>query len=279
MRLGADLRQRLLLGSGVIALLYVIVVVMLLAQEREIIYAARWSRRGLVVRTEAGQRVIQLRTSDGLRLDAILAEPAEAPKGTVLYLHGNATSIWSDQIRAKLSAYQHLGYRVLVLDYRGYGRSEGEPSEAGLVTDALAGARWLAESLAVGPAELVIHGMSLGSGVAASLAVQRPPRLLILDGAYPSLPDVAAEAYPWIPVRLLMRNRFNTLARLDSITAPVLHVHARNDDVIPYRFGERLAAAGTMPRVFLTTEGGHVAGAFAETGRFGAVLDSMLLAR
>ena len=272
----AELRARLLIGTGVIALFYLVVVVTLLVRESSLVYATEWSRRDLVVRPGPGQRVVALRTPDGLALDAVLAEPAGVPKATVLYLHGNASSIWSEQIRGKLHAYQRLGYRVLSVDYRGYGRSEGSPSEPGLITDALTAARWIEDSLQVLPDRLVVHGMSLGSGVAAAVAVQRPPRLLILDGAYTSLPDVAADAYPWVPVRWLMRNRFDTIARLDSIQAPVLHVHARNDAVVPFRFGAALASAGTMPRAFLATDGGHVAGAFAETARFAAVLDSML---
>lgn len=270
------MRRYLLTAVGVVAVLYVAMTAALLANEGSLVYAEKWSHGGPTDRLDPEQRVVTLTTSDSIRLDAILAEPRSAPKATILYLHGNATSIWSEQIRGKLSAYQLLGYRVLVIDYRGYGRSEGTPSEPGLIRDAIAGAQWLADSLRVAPDQLVIHGMSLGSGVAAALAVRRPPRLLILDGAYTSLPDVAGDAYPWIPVHLLMRNHFNTLARLDSITAPILHVHARNDEVIPYRFGEQLATAGTMPKVLLTTEGGHVAGAFAEAARFGATLDSML---
>lgn len=272
----AELRWRLLIAPGVVALLYVVFVIALLAQEQELVYAARWSRSGTDTTLAAGWRRIALVTSDGLRLDAVVAAPVGPHRATVLYLHGNAASIWSGQVRDKLLGYQQLGYRVLALDYRGYGINPGAPSERGFLADAMAGAQYTEDSLRIRPSELVIHGMSLGSGVAAAVAVQRPPRLLILDGAYTSLPDVAAEAYPWVPVHLLMRNRFPTLARLDSIRSPILIVHAVNDEVVPFHFGERLAAATKTPTWFLRTEGGHVAGAFADPQRFGWELDGIL---
>lgn len=272
----ADLRRKLLNTLGVVALLYTIPVIVLLAREQELVYAARWSHTGLDTVLAIGWRRTTVMTPDGLRLDAVVAVPAGVPKATVLYLHGNAASIWSGQIRDKLVAYQHLGYRVLAIEYRGYGVNAGTPSETGLVTDGIAGARYAEDSLGIAPGALVIHGMSLGSGVAAAVAVARPPRLLILDGAATSLPDVGSEIYPWIPVRWLMRNRFPTLARLDSLRSPVLIVHAVNDEVIPFHFGERLAASTRTPRRFLITTGGHVAGAFGDTPAFGRVLDSMV---
>jgi uncharacterized protein len=261
---------------GICAAAYLGVVILLLVRENEMVYQAAYSRREVDTTLLPGWRRLTLTTSDDHRLDAILASPADTPKGTVLYFHGNAASIWSGQVREKLAHYQHLGYRVLATDYRGYGVNDGSPSERGVAEDAVAAVRFATDSLRMPAESLIYHGMSLGSGVAAGLAVQHPPRLLILDGAYTSLPDVAAEQYSWVPVRLLMRNRFPTLARLDSISSPVLIVHAVNDDVIPFDHSERLAAATKSPTWVLRTVGGHVNGAFADPERFGWALEGIL---
>lgn len=270
------MRRYLMTGLGVIALLYGVMTAALLGNEQSLVYAERWSHENLDTTLARGWRRVRVATPEGSWVDGIVAEPAGPPRATVLYFHGNAASIWSDQVRDKLVLYQRLGYRVLAVDYRGYGVTPGTPSESGLVADGLAGAQFTEDSLGVARDSLLIHGMSLGSGVAAAVAVVRPPRLLILDGAFTSLPDLAAKAYPMIPARLLMRNRFPTLARLDSLRSPILIVHARNDEVIPFSFGERLASATHTPTWFLAGNGGHVAGAFGEPEQFGAMLESIL---
>lgn len=276
MRSPTEVRRFVLTGVAVLALLYIVMTLALLGNERSLVYAERWSHVGLDTTLARGWRRVRVPTPGGTWLDGVVADPAAPPRATVLYLHGNAASIWSAQVRDKLVLYQRLGFRVLAVDYRGYGHTPGTPSEPGLVADGMAGARFTEDSLDVRPDALVIHGMSLGSGVAGAVAVARPPRLLILDGAFTSLPDVAAEAYPILPARLLMRNRFPTLARLDSLRSPVLIVHAINDEVIPFHFGERLAGATRTPTWFLQTRSGHVAGAFGEPARFAAVLESIL---
>jgi hypothetical protein len=270
------MRRYAFTAIGVIALLYVVMTAALLGNEGSLVYAEQWSHDQLDTSLANGWRRVRVPVEGERWSDGIAAEPNGAPRATVLYLHGNAASIWSGQVRDKLVQYQRLGYRVLAVDYRGYGFTPGSPSERGLVDDGLAAARFTEDSLGVPPGSLVIHGMSLGSGVASAIAVARPPRLLILDGAFTSLPDVAAEAYPMIPARWLMRNRFPTLARLDSLQSPILIVHAMNDEVIPFHFGERLARATHTPTWFLPTHGGHVAGAFGDPARFGAVLESIL---
>lgn len=265
-----------LIAVGVVATFYVAVVGTLIVREDAFVYAADYSRRGMDTSLVGGWTRLSLTAEDGTRLDAILAEPGSVPRATVVYFHGNAASIWSGQVREKLQQYQRLGYRVIAVDYRGYGENGGSPSEAGLVLDGEAAVRFAVDSLRVRPDSLVIHGMSLGSGVAAAVAVRHPPRLLVLDGAFTSLPDVAAELYRWVPVRAVMRNRFPTLARLDSIHVPILIVHAVNDEVIPFHFGEQLAASTKSPTWFLRTAGGHVPGAFADPERFGWALEGIL---
>lgn len=263
-------------AAGVVALLWVVIVGVLLVQEDTLVYQAGWSRVGVDTTLAPGWRRVRVPTTDGLTLDAVLAAPEGRHRLTVLYFHGNAASIWSGQLRDKLRGYQRLGFQVLAIDYRGYAFNDGAPTERGVHDDGLAAWRFAVDSLRVPPDRLILHGMSLGSGVAAAVAVAHPPRLLILDGAYTSMPDVAAAAYPFVPARLLMRNRFPTLARLDSLRSPVLIVHALNDEVIPYDNGLRLYAAAREPKYFLQMSRGHVEGAFGDPAAFGGMLDSIL---
>ncbi len=276
MRLRADSLRTGAVALGVVATIYLGLVAILLSRESGMVYAPEYSRRGMDTTVAERWERITVPTTDGLRLDGVVASPVSAPRATVIYFHGNAASIWSGQVRDKLIAYQRLGYRVVAVDYRGYGRNSGSPNESGLMRDGEAAIRYAVEALHVPRDSLILHGMSLGSGLAAAMAVRHPPRLLILDGAYTSLPDVAAEGFSWVPVHLLMRNRFNTLVRLDSIRAPILVVHAVNDEVIPFHFGETLAASTHSPTWFLRTGGGHVAGAFADPEQFGWTLEGIL---
>lgn len=269
-------KHLLLTGAALLGVLWVVFTGVLLMQEDTIVYQVGWSRQGLDATLAPGWQRVRVPTSDGLRLDALVAEADGRSRMTVLYFHGNAASIWSGQVRDKVIAYQRMGFAVLAVDYRGYGVNEGSPSEAGLLADAEGAWSYAVDSLQIPPERIVIHGMSLGSGVAAALAVRHPPRLLILDGAYTSMPDVASAQYPFIPARLLMRNNFPTLARLDSLNSAVLIVHARNDDVIPFTNGERLFAAAKGPKAFLEMSRGHVAGAFGDARRFREVLDTIL---
>lgn len=279
MRWRTELPRKLLIALIALGIGYLIVMIVLLIKEPDMVFAADASRAEMDTRLERGWRVAQLQARDDVHVEAIVATPEAAPRGTVLYLHGNATSIWSSQIRRKLRTYQRMGYRVVAVEYRGFGRTEGTPTEEGLIADGLAAATFAEDSLGVPAGELIIHGMSLGTGVAAAVAARRSPKLLILDGAFTSIPAVARELFPLFPFAWLLRNRFDTRGRLDSVRAPVLHVHAANDEVVPYHHGAELAAATRAPHVLMTTHGGHVEGAFADTQRFGAVLDSLLTAR
>lgn len=271
-----ELTRKLLVALIALGIGYLVVMIVLLIKEPDIVFAAEQSREEMDTRLETGWRVAQLQASDDVHVEAIVATPERDPRGTVLYLHGNATSIWSPQIRRKLRTYQRMGYRVVAVEYRGFGRAEGTPTEAGLIDDGLAAARFAEDSLGVPAQQLIIHGMSLGTGVAAAIAARRSPKLLILDGAFTSLPEIAREIFPFFPFASLLKNRFDTRRRLDSIHAPILHVHASNDEVVPYHHGAELAAATKSPHALLTTNGGHIEGAFADTQRFGALLDSLL---
>lgn len=197
---------------------------------------------------------VELESSDGLTITGWFV-PAAAADGTLLFFHGNAGNI-SHRLES-IAMFHRLGFNVLIIDYRGYGQSEGVPSEQGTYRDAEAAWRYLVEERNIPAEEIIIFGRSLGGGVAAWLAQQHPPKLLILESTFTSVPDVAVRHYPYLPVHLLARVRYNTLQRLPSLTCPILIAHSPADDVIPYRHSQRLFAAANEPKRFFELTGKH----------------------
>lgn len=197
---------------------------------------------------------LTIETSDGERLNAWWV-PAESPRGAVLLLHGNAGNI-SHRIDYALM-FRRLGYSTLLLDYRGYGRSTGTPTEQGTYTDAESAWRWLTITQRLPERDIVVFGESLGGGVASWLAARHQVRALILASTFTSAVDLGAELYPFLPVRLVSRFRYDTLARLRDVRAPVLVVHSPQDDIIPFSHGRRLFEAAREPKAMLELAGGH----------------------
>jgi fermentation-respiration switch protein FrsA (DUF1100 family) len=197
---------------------------------------------------------VALQTVDDIRLHAWFI-PAENPRATVLFCHGNAGNISHrlDSIRLLHS----LGLQVLIFDYRGYGKSEGRPSEKGTFRDVDAAWHYLREVRGLTEAGIIIFGRSLGAAVAADLASRARPAAVILESAFTSVPDMAAEFYPWLPVRLLSRYRYDNLGKVARIARPLLLVHSRQDEIIPFAHGERLFGRAREPKQFLELTGGH----------------------
>lgn len=197
---------------------------------------------------------VALLTSDGVRLHGWFI-PVEQPRATVLFCHGNAGNISHrlDSIRLLHS----FGLQLLFFDYRGYGKSEGRPSEKGTYRDVDAAWRYLLEVRGLPEAGIIIFGRSLGAAVAADLASRTRPAAAILESAFTSVPDIAAGIYPWLPVRLLSRYQYDNLDKMARITRPLLLVHSRQDEIIPFAHGERLFERARSPKQFLEIQGGH----------------------
>jgi fermentation-respiration switch protein FrsA (DUF1100 family) len=196
-------------------------------------------------------------TDDGEKL-SVWWVPAPSPRGAMLVFHGNAGNI-SHRIDYALM-FRSLGYSTLLVDYRGYGRSTGKPSEEGTYRDADAAWRWLTQTRGIPEKNIVLFGESLGGGVASWLAARHSPRALVLASTFTSAVDLGAEAYGFLPVRLISRFKYPTLARLRDVHAPVLVLHSADDDVIPYAHGRRLYAAANEPKAFVELAGGHNSG-------------------
>lgn len=176
--------------------------------------------------------------------------PHDEPRAVVLFACGNAGNI---SYRAeRLAAFcRRQRVALLAFDYRGYGLSEGRPNERGVLLDARAARKWLAERAAIAEKDVVLLGESLGGGVMVDLAAHDGARGLILERTFTSLPDVAAVHFPFVPVRWLMRNRLDSLSKIVNYRGPLLICHGAADEIIPYALGQRLFAAANEPKCFV----------------------------
>jgi hypothetical protein len=199
-------------------------------------------------------QIVRFGTADGLELMAWY-RPASGERPTIVYFHGNGGNIAGRGYKVK--PYLDAGYGVMLAEYRGYGGNPGSPHEAGLYADGRAALDWLAVQ-GVSPERLVIYGESLGSGVAVQLARERAPAALVLEAPFSSAVDVAASAYWFLPVRWLIKDRFDSVAKIGAVRAPLLLIHGERDHVVPVRFGRRLFDAAAEPKeaIFLP-QGGH----------------------
>lgn len=212
---------------------------------------------------------------DSLALVTWVAPPVTPdPVGLwVLVCHGNAGNISiplrQDWTRALLAE----GVGVVAFDYRGYGASDDGPlTEDGLYRDARAVYDWMRTVRDIPASRIIIYGHSLGSGVATHLAAEVEAAGLLLEGAFTSVPDVGAERYPWMPVRQFARERFASVERIGSVAMPKLLLHATDDGVIPFAFGQRLHEAAPAPKEFVALTGGHDRAFSADSATyFGAV--------
>ncbi|MHA2646711.1 MAG: alpha/beta hydrolase [bacterium JZ-2024 1] len=188
-------------------------------------------------------------------LRGVSAERNLAP--VVLYLHGNAGHLYhrADKVRA----LQELGADVLILDYRGYGKSKGKPGEEGLYRDAEAGYLYLKNERLVSPEQIVVYGESLGGAPAVHLATQYPVAGLICEGCFTSAGDLARTLIPLLPFEWLLANKFPVLWSIRQVKAPVLFLHAEDDEIVPYSQCHRLyeSAKRVTKATLVNLKGGH----------------------
>jgi hypothetical protein len=205
---------------------------------------------------------LRLRTEDGETIHAWRTRPpagrAEATKGLVLYAHGNAGNIEGRLDRARVFAA--MGWECLLFDYRGYGRSTGRPTEAGTYLDAIAAHEWATGKGRRTPDEIVGFGESLGCAVIVELAARRELAGIVLESPFASLPDMGAALYPFLPARLLTRDRYASVDKVGALGIPILVMHSPDDEVIPISQGRRVAEAAGVPLHELS--GGHNGGGF-----------------
>lgn len=197
---------------------------------------------------------VRLATRDGETLAGWYV-PADAAHGTLLYLHGNAGNI--GHRLDPLDVFHRLGLNVLIFDYRGYGDSTGRPDEQGTYEDALAAWQYLTRHRGEPPGRIVLFGESLGGAVAAWLAARHRPAALAVYASFTSAPELAQVLYPMFPVRWLARFRYDTRAALAEVDCPVLILHGRDDEIVPFRHAQALFAAANEPKRLVGLRGGH----------------------
>jgi hypothetical protein len=235
--------------AAITAVAYVGRVALLFVFQRNLLYHPPATMPTPAVSGVADMRVVSLKTADGLILKAWYAAPRVDGGPVALYFCGNAGHIGyrAFKIRRLLDA----GIGALLVSYRGFGGNPGRPSEAGLYADGRAALRFLAEE-GVTPARTVLYGESLGSGVAVRMAheqgLREPVAAVVLETPYTSIADVAAWHYPFIPARRLVRDRFDAIAKISTIRAPLLVFHAEDDGIIPQKLARQLFDAAVEPK-------------------------------
>ncbi len=234
-------------------IVYLLIVLAAMFLENSLIYhptrypAGEWNQRSLPFEDA------WFHAADGTRLHGWYV-PHKNPRAIILYCHGNAGNLTHRQPILEI-LNRRVGVSVLIFDYRGYGRSEGKPNEAGILADARAARRWLAEREKIAESQIVLLGESLGGGVAVDLAARDGARALVLENTFSSLPDVAAYYYPWLPVHWAMRTRLDSAAKIADYHGPTLQVHGDADTIVPLRFAQRLYAAANQPKKFIICPG------------------------
>ena len=200
---------------------------------------------------------VYLETDDDIRVHGWYVPHADA-RATVLFFHGNAGNI-SHRLDS-ISIFHQLGLSVFIIDYRGYGNSDGRPSEQGTYRDARAAWNYLVDERRLRPDEIIVFGRSLGGGVAAQLAAKVTPAAVMLESSFTSIKELGKHYFPYLPVSWIARIRYPVDEHIFSFNCPVLIVHSEQDDVVPFRYGKKLFEHALEPKMFLSISGDHNTG-------------------
>lgn len=214
-------------------------------------------------------------TEDGVKINGWLLIRPEA-RSTVLYFHGNAGNITGRWMTIKL--FYDMGVNTFIIDYRGYGRSQGEPSEEGVYKDGRAAFDYLKSRKDIGHLPIVIYGSSLGGAVAIDVAGRRPADGLIVDSSFPSAASMARIYYPFIPT-WFMKTKFDSAKKIRVLNIPKLFFHSKEDNVVPYRLGEELYKEAEGPKDFVELSGGHYESHDESNGLFSSAIQDFLRKR
>ncbi|NMF59124.1 alpha/beta hydrolase [Pseudanabaena yagii] len=211
---------------------------------------------------------IQLTTKDNVNLSAWFVPAKDnnpIGKAVILFCHGNGGNIGNRV--SYLPIFKDLGLATFLFDYRGYGKSEGQPSEEGTYKDVEAAWQYLTQERKIPPQKIIIYGESLGGAIASYIAQttaqqnpQNPAAGLILASTFTSISDRAAELYPFLPIRLLSKFSYNSIERLPNIKIPVLIIHSNEDEIIPFHHGEKNFQVANAPKKLVKLRGDHNGG-------------------
>ena len=224
------------------------------------------------------ERTVTFRSADSARLTAWIVPGANAAPDApwVLISHGNYGNIAYGGRPQFYAWFRDLGVNLFAYDYRGFGASDGTPSEAGVYADANAAYRYLTDSLHVPPSRIILFGHSLGTGVTIELARYAPAAGMIVEDAYTSVADRGQEVFPLLPIRLIAASRFASIEKVGGLRLPKLFLHARNDRTIPIDHGRKVFAAAAEPKSFVELDAGHADAYTADRDRYYGAIDAFI---
>jgi uncharacterized protein len=251
--------RRALILVGILAIVgYAGAVVWLITQETRLVFEAGRPLGDL--RPAAPFEDVSIERADGPRQRLWIMRTAgdSETRPWVLYLHGNAANVATRLNILHCEKLRALGLNVIAPEYRGFGGMEGVPTEAAINRDARSGYDYLRQQLHADPRRLIVYGWSLGSAVAVDLTSSVDEAAVILEGAPASFVAIGARRYPYFPIRLIIRNPFESIKKINRIGAPVLFLHSREDAIIPFEEGRRLFEAAPSPKQFVEVSGGHL---------------------
>jgi fermentation-respiration switch protein FrsA (DUF1100 family) len=238
-----------------VAGLYAVAVVYLMTQETRLVFRA--GRPLGESRPTFPYTQVTIPRTDGASQFAWKMDHPDA-RAWLLFLHGNSATIASRVNIARYRQLRALGLSVLAPEYRGFAGLQGGPTEQSVYADARAAFDYLTGTLHVPPTRIAIYGWSLGSAVAVDLAAHVDEAAVILEGAPASLVGIGARRYPLFPVRLIMRNPFESIAKVDRVRSPMMFLHSPEDEIVPYEDGRRLYDRAQPPKRFVDVRGGHI---------------------
>jgi len=249
----ASIWKLLLIGVCI----YVVLTAFIYFRQSSLIYYPNMPGRTLEVTPEEiglAYQDVEFLTEDNIKLHGWFI-PNESAKGTLLFFHGNAGNI-SHRLES-INIFHKLGLNVFIIDYRGYGQSEGKVSEQGTYRDAKAAWKYLTVTRGINTNQIIIFGRSLGASIATWLASKHTPAALIIESGFSSVPSMAKRLYPFLPVRWLSVFRYDTKEYVRNVSCPVLVAHSSNDDIIPFDEGLEIFDAAPENKQFLEMRGGH----------------------
>ncbi len=242
---------------AIIAVAYALILVVVYLFQSRMIYIPDFPTRKLVATPEMlgmSYENVSLRTEDDVDLHGWFV-PATNAKSTLLFFHGNAGNI-SHRLES-IRIFHDLGLSVLIIDYRGYGKSDGRTSEAGTYCDARAAWDYLVSTRGFNERNIILFGRSLGGAIATQLATKVKAGALIVESTFSSAEALAKSVYWFLPVRLLARIHYPTAKYILHVSSPVLVIHSPKDEIVPYKQGRQIFDLAPEPKRFLELHGGH----------------------
>jgi fermentation-respiration switch protein FrsA (DUF1100 family) len=198
--------------------------------------------------------MVFLKTPDGVKLSAWFI-PAKDAEMTILYCHGNGGNMMHRL--DSINLFNRMGLNCFIFDYRGYGQSDGKPTEEGTYIDAMTAYKWLTEDKKMPAEKIILFGRSLGGSVAANLASRVEAGSLVIESCFTSYTDMGKKVYPYMPVRWFAKFNYDTVGSLKKVQCPVMIIHGRGDEIIPFEFGPELYDAANEPKEFVEIYGSH----------------------